>query len=587
MRYDYLINFLVYLCLFISCSLCQALDNWPAASNPLDVAMRAQRDVAKSVSITQLTNLGITSSGSIFEKEGYTTSALGTLLTALAVGIRTVYIDLYWNEFTREWQLCPAPFPSNASSNSLSVQEVTWKGRKHNCEGAMTVQSLMTTFVNYFESTNTNLEVNLMTMLLRLNSISVSDVSMSNTSASANIYKNPPIKNLGNSTLDECISPISKYLYKPTNMQESSTSGGVSTKTSVSDFYNRTSGDFPTLDTFMLQDYNRIIASVVENNLKESKNSYNISANDKKKIFLSSENFDSEIASSSNSSVLSSCQVLLEDTKSNNSDSFIDIAEETRFRYIIDNDQNSFTNETLRDFLRCGYSPILNASSYVTHGDKRTGTFSAIVNNFLPQSLWLWNPNDLTGENSVLLGYLSENSTDKHIAFRCVALSQDGGIIKNCYDKYHYACKNEEIPLNWKVDDKNQLAYLDATDEDACPKGYSLGTPSSSNELLSLMNYLHSENIDFPVWIDLNDITVNDCFVTGGPYATCPYQKTVSTGKLVGLIAPSFVVCVVILFLLVLEKFFRVNPIQTNRKRYWRKRINEYYKVHNYEGVPS
>lgn len=587
MRYDYPVNFLTYLCLFISCSLCEILDNWPVASNPIDVAMRAQRDVARPVSITQLTNLGIALSGNLFEKEGYTQSALLTLETALTVGIRTVYIDLYWNEFTREWQLCPAPFPSNASLSSISVQEVTWKGRKYKCQGDMTVQSLMQTFSSYFASTNTNLEVNLVTMLFRLNSILISDASASNSSESTNIYKNPPIKNLGNSTLNECISPLNTYLYKPTNIHKSSTSGGVSTNTSRSDFYNRTSGDFPTLDTFMLQDYKRIIASVVENNLKPSKNSYNISATDKKNFFLSSENFDSEIASSSNSSVLLRCQALLEDTKSNKSDSFIDIAEETRFRYIVDNDQDRFTNDSLRDFLQCGYSPILNASSYITYDDERADTFAEVVNNFLPQSLWLWDPKELTRENSVLWGYLAENSTDKHIAFRCVALSKDGGIIRNCYEKYHYACKNKEMPFSWKIDDTDQLAYFEANNEDACPKGYSLGTPLLSIELLSLMNYLYSENIDFPVWIDLNDITVNDCFVTGGPYAKCPYQRTVSKRKLVGLIAPSFVVCVVILFLLVLEKFFRVNPIQTNRKRYWRKRINEYNKIHNYEGVPS
>lgn len=586
MRYDYLVTAFIYLNLFISCSLCETLENWPVASNPVDVAMRAQRDIARPVSITQLTNLGIALSGSLFEMEGYTQSALVTLQTALSVGIRTVYIDLYWNEFTREWQLCPAPFPSNASLNALSIQEVTWKGRKYKCAGDMTVQSLMQIFSSYFASTNTNIEINLVTMLFRLNSILISDSFSSNFTEDTNTYKNPPIKNLGNSTLNECIGPLSTYLYKPTSIHRSSTSGGVNTNSSRSDFYNRTSGDFPTLDTFMLQDYKRIIASVVENNMRLSRYSYNISDTDKKNIFFSSENFDSEIASSSNSTVLLRCRALLENTKSNKSGSFIDLAEETRFRYIIDNDENHFTNDSLNDFLQCGYSPILNASSYTTYDDEKTVTFAEVVNNFLPQSLWLWNPKELTGENGALWGYLAENSTDKHIAFRCVALSKDGGIIRNCYEKYHYACKNKEMPFSWKVHTE-KLAYFEANDEDACPKGYSLGTPLLSIELLSLMNYLYSESIDFPVWIDLNDITVKDCFVTGGPYAKCPYQRTVSKSKLVGLIAPSFVVCVVILFLLVLEKFFRVNPIQTNRKRYWRKRINEYNKIHNYEGVPS
>ena len=60
--------------------------------------------------------------------------------------------------------------------------------------------------------------------------------------------------------------------------------------------------------------------------------------------------------------------------------------------------------------------------------------------------------------------------------------------------------------------------------------------------MLALMSYIERENISYPVWIDMNDITVPDCFVTGGPYATCPYQMTVTRLKLAGLIAPSFIV---------------------------------------------
>lgn len=53
------------------------------------------------------------------------------------------------------------------------------------------------------------------------------------------------------------------------------------------------------------------------------------------------------------------------------------------------------------------------------------------------------------------------------------------------------------------------------------------------------------------------------------------------------MIAPSFAVGVVVLVLILIENIFRTNPIQTNRKRYWKKAIQEYYNKNDFEGVPS
>ena len=70
------------------------------------------------------------------------------------------------------------------------------------------------------------------------------------------------------------------------------------------------------------------------------------------------------------------------------------------------------------------------------------------------------------------------------------------------------------------------------------------------------MTTVKQENVNYPIWIDLNDITVENCFVSGGPYAQCPYQETVTTDKFVRMIAPSFVVAMVVLVLIFIEKCF-------------------------------
>ena len=149
-------------------------------------------------------------------------------------------------------------------------------------------------------------------------------------------------------------------------------------------------------------------------------------------------------------------------------------------------------------------------------------------------------------------------------------MTEEGWEVSNCYEKYLFACQNKLSRNEWKLNNSTKRNYFDIDDDD-CPEGYFFSLPRLNIEMLSLMTTVKQENVNYPIWIDLNDITVENCFVSGGPYAQCPYQETVTTDKFVRMIAPSFVVAMVVLVLIFIEKVFRKTPIQTNRKRYWKR----------------
>ncbi|CUM67667.1 uncharacterized protein PRCAT00005369001 [Priceomyces carsonii] len=562
------------------------LSNWPWLSFQESVAVRGQRDTSKNIPIDQLTTLGVSLSSQLFDKKGYINDTLSDIETLLNVGVQTLVVDIYWNEFIGVWQLCPAPLPKNQTQHLNEKHKLTWEGKTYTCQPTFTFNNLVGTINSYLSASNLNLDLNLIQILLNLHSIHYKEDIKAKVNSSSVIslkegYTLPTSisSQLGNSTLSQDFLTFGSLTFTANNLKSFQERYNT-----LLSFFNQSSIMFPSLQHFLFFEYQRIFVGINSNNLVNSSATYNFTTLDNNTFFSSERYFEPLPQTTFNRTLWDDCQNVLANFHNNENhiDYYNNLYLNTHFRFVSDDDRYPFTNKSIQDYVACGYSPILNASKYTdVYEHKDSTSLGRIVNHFLPLSFWSWAANEPTHMES---SGVNDENTGNRAAFRCVAMTKDGFEVKNCYDSHSYACQKYNEPNNWRIETK-KLQYFEAFN--SCLEGYSLGVPLLSVESLSLRNTMIRMNISRPIWVDMNDITVPGCFVTGGPYMECPYQKTVSKLKLVRLIAPGFVVSVVLLFLIFLERFIRKNPIQSNRKRHWKKVINEYYKDNDYEGVPS
>lgn len=576
---------MLILFLFLSVQVA-AWTSWPTMSPQIDVAGRAQRDVSKYVPIDQLSTTGVSLSSLVFGPYGYSSSSLGYFGTLMDLGLQSFIIDLYWNNFTSTWQLCPAPFPNNATTSLSLTLNVLWTGDTYECDPGLTVTGLVQTIVSYCGRTNSNADVNIIELFLRLNSI---DSKYTNSS----IYQfGSTDQHVGNSTLNESFAALGNLLFTPQDLANYRVQQQLNI--AFSNYYNQSSTTLPTLETFVFGSLRRVLISVWDNNVSE--NTYDLNSQDNQTVFTLDSNLPVTVSSSSNHTLYNSCLELIDSFNDSSFDVniFNNISLNAHFRFVIDDDVQPFTNETFRTYVQCGISPILNTTNYELSqvAFDESDSLGDIVDNFIYLSFWSWALGQPDGNNDDYNLEPTSDSEDEEpnnaskSAIQCVALFEDGWRVTNCYNEYYYACQNTEEPHKWLAG-FGRTNYFTASTKDSCPDGYVFSIPHLSIEMMSLKDTIGADNITYPVWIDLNDITVTDCFVSGGPNAQCPYERTVPSSALVRLIAPNFIIAVVIVLFIFMEKVLRTNPIQSNRKRHWRKVINEYNEKNDYEGVPS
>lgn len=586
-----------------------AFDNWPLLSVKQDDAVRTQRDMAENIPLDQLSFSGVSLNQLVFEPLGYNSDALSLIMSLLTVKTGALMMDMYWNEFTQTWQLCPAPFPNNLTKNLTNTVDVSWNGRTYQCQPGFTPADVMSTISMYFRSSNVKLNANIVLLLLNLKSIYYEpEVTPTNRTYNRTAvlvdtvpsgYDSPGVAYLqvGNSTLAQSVSGLDGWLFSPLDLvafSQSSLAGNYS---------NYYSSEYPNQNDFLFNLFKRTFVSVLNNNLRVSNNGYNISDTDADKIFVPGfADFDPTFVNASDTSLLNSCSQRRH--TSFNASLFSEIVGQSRFRTVVDNNFSAFTNDSLHQWAACGYNTIINSSfaAYSSQIGVQTNDsaehLGAIVNNFTPVQYWSWAPNQPNTllENSTIAQSESDESvsddsqfevtSSSQFAYKCIAMVSGGWSVRNCYDKYRVACQNDSDPFDWALL-SSLAAYFDLTSDSKCPENFSFTLPQLSVEQAALASFLNSKNVLAPVWVDLNDITVTGCFVTGGPYAECPYTKIVSALNLIRQIAPTIIVAFVILVLIFCEKFLLKVPIHSNRKRHWKRVINQYYKENEYEGVPS
>lgn len=240
----------------------------------------------------------------------------------------------------------------------------------------------------------------------------------------------------------------------------------------------------------------------------------------------------------------------------------------------------SFTTSDIKQYLDIGYNPIITNE----YNRNNFGNISQLLNITL---LWSWQPNqprmlqssrkirkhELTAYNCAILRYTFTNFSASWT-------------VENCYAKHRGLCKSKHHDFVWMIS-KNRDNYFefDKPSGSKCPDDYYFSLPKTPLEQLAVVQYLKNISTeDTSIWIDMNSVSVNDCWVTGGPQATCPYQRSVSKRNFVAMLTPVTVCSFVILCVVFYLNILRV-PIHNNRKS-WKRIINEVSKW-EMDGVPS
>ncbi|ODV93852.1 hypothetical protein PACTADRAFT_51600 [Pachysolen tannophilus NRRL Y-2460] len=503
----------------------------------LEIGILSQRDLSANTTIDQLTLPGINLNQVVFNSIGYTNDSYSYITDLLNLGSSIFEINVYWNEKLAIWQVCPVPYSENVTELATIQKLENDDDTSFKCQRSFNLSTILTAFSEHFAETDTHLNADLMQMYLNLYSLNPAYDYPDDYVNSAEKYE---------SLSSIIISEVSD-IYKYSDLK----ADRANNKTYSSDGRSKSFEGYPTFSHVLFEKYKRLIPIVASNNL-DSDSSYNSSLLDIDSDYI--------LFNGSNGFELTS-YTFLNDTCQSDA---LENGEKKPFKTISNQvSEWNFTLDSYKAYIECGISPILN-SSFSPYDS---------ISDYLNISLWSWNVNQPT------IG----TGTDEDEDYTCALFDSTGGWrVGSCSEQYPIACKNTSTNFEWIIANISK-DYFSAGDY--CPAGTVFDTPRNALDNLALMKTLNLEDDDVSdVWIDLNCINVENCWVTGGPEASCPYADIITKKLLVEMITPASVVSFVLLILTILAKFDNV-PIQSNR-RHWKKLINEYSKD-EYEGVPS
>lgn len=400
------------------------------------------------------------------------------------------------------------------------------------------------TFLLAFESfvnmTDDNLSANILTLHLNISNAALYGNSSSNGSVVPSSGSVPNITY----TLDQSMGRL--RIYTPDDLRNDQLAGVTYDNSGLS------SSGWPTLNNFLYSKRRRVVITELSNTLNYSETPY---------IFDSS--------------------ILHYDVRNKTLETPTTVAQlmnisSISWRYL----EADFTPAEIREYTNMGFSPII-ANQY------SKDNFTSIETILNHSVVWSWDT-----DQPVTTHTATPKNSDSLVAYNCAVLkytvSNHSAFweVNNCYDKYQALCRYTERAYEWAVTEASDTYFaFDRRSESHCPDDYRFALPRTPLEQFSLIMHLANTTYqNIQIWVDMNSIAVSNCWVTGGPYATCPYQKVVSRRNFVTMLTPVTVCCFFILVLVSYLNLLRV-PIHSNRKN-WKRLLNEVSKS-ELDGVPS
>ena len=237
------------------------------------------------------------------------------------------------------------------------------------------------------------------------------------------------------------------------------------------------------------------------------------------------------------------------------------------------------SRSTLGNLTSCGLAPTLN---FTLNGTADTNYL--LYQNFTQGTIFGWAPGEPRNAS------MTSNTEESDDQFRCVVLDSSDAYrghwrVTNCQEKYRSACRVGGSPFQWRLSSSEEL-YTNAPS--VCPSGSELGMPRTALENRYLYEHIlqdletqRKKSFRNGVWINLNSLDVQDCWVTSGPNGSCSYQNDQNERHDREVLIPTIAALIV----LILTALTIVVKCNVNRRNSRVRRMGP--GGWEYEGVPS
>jgi hypothetical protein len=243
-------------------------------------------------------------------------------------------------------------------------------------------------------------------------------------------------------------------------------------------------------------------------------------------------------------------------------------------------DRGLFTPQYLRNLTACGLAPTLNNTLHLSAVDTNYQAYQQ----FSEGAIFGWASGEPKNASKV------EDTHGPEDQFRCVVLDSSNAFrghwrVVNCQQRFRAACRIGGQPFNWRLSPYDVL-YTDAPA--ACQDGTDFGVPRTALENTYLYEHILAD-VDADrgtgflngVWINLNSLDKEDCWVTTGPDGSCTYQSDADEQHTRIVLIPSIATLIV----LILTALTIIVKCGVNRKHSRQRRLGP--GGWEYEGVPS
>lgn len=500
----------------------------------------------------------------------------------LTIGYRRFIIDLYWSHSNQQWLLCPVSIPSTTTNED----ESPYKLGDYTCSGSFDLTTITDVLFSYIQSSSADIDSTLLFVVFNVHA--AADPSSPDQPASVlSSAELPPesllLGNIANDALHGLIYTPPELAEERSNLNDSWYHETSSRTTVLQNYFTTTTnadGILSTPDGWPCQAYliNKLVKRLVlgRGSIDPQLQGYNASGDDAY-IFPAHyiEDFVNVSTTSDGNGLQSGCFYNSQTTSlkdMNNSWALSTLDGVTA-------STSSSSALLLQNYTGCGISPIINQ----TLGGQTADIEVDLYRNISIASMWSW----ATGEPrnaSSLPGYgqISINSD----VLRCAMLdptSNGHWRAGNCSNAYRAACRVDNDPYTWILSDSKQT-FSDSGN--VCSTGSVFDVPRTGlentflyNKILSTTNTPHT-TVDEPVWINLNSIDVQYCWVMGGANATCLYVGDADSVGRRTILVPT-IAAIIILVITAATIFVKCN---SNRRISRRKRVSQGWE---YEGVPS
>lgn len=497
----------------------------------------------------------------------------------LTIGYRRFIIDVYWSHFNQQWLLCPVSIPY-----SPTTEASPYKLGNYTCSGSFDLTTITETLHNYIQSSSAEIDSTLLYVIFNVHAAADSDKPDQPASALSSAELPPTSHLLGEMTKNA----LDAFIYTPPELTEERSNLNkswyheTSSRTSVLKEYFTTTADandiLSTPDGWPCEAYliakraKRLILG--RGSIDPQMQGYNTSGDD---AYIFPADYMGDLVdvsiTSDDNGLQSGCfynphSTSLSETNNSWALSTLDGSGPNT---------SSSTALLLQNYTGCGISPVINQ----TLGGQTADTQVDPYRNMSIASMWSWAVGEPRNTSS-LPGY-GQIAIDSDV-LRCAIMDPTlNGHWRagNCSNSYRAACRVSSNPYTWTISDSKQ-SFTDSSN--ICSHGSSFGVPRTGLENTYLYHTVLSTSnattVDEPVWINLNSIDVQYCWVMGGTNASCIYIGDADDVGRRTILVPT-IAAIIILVITAATIFVKCN---SNRRVSRRKRVNQGWE---YEGVPS